>query len=71
MIMICTWNGVLQGIRSCMSKEDSSVSVQHGSSVHRLAVHLEALSTQVQQLSRQRDDRGQLTKDELSRLLQR
>ncbi|XP_075890546.1 alpha-1,6-mannosylglycoprotein 6-beta-N-acetylglucosaminyltransferase B-like [Nelusetta ayraudi] len=43
---------------------------QHGSSVHRLALRLEALSTQVQQLSRQRDDRGQLTRDDLSLLLQ-
>lgn len=54
-----------------MSKKDSSISAQHGSSVHRLAVRLEALSTQVQQLSRQRDDHGQLTKDDLSMLLQR
>lgn len=54
-----------------MSNEDSSISAQHGSSVHRLAVRLEALSTQVQQLSRQRDDRGQLTRDDLSMLLQR
>lgn len=71
MIIICTRDGIFQSISSCMSKEDSSILAQHGSSVHRLAVRLEALSTQVQQLSRQRDDRGQLTKDDLNMLLQR
>lgn len=71
MIMICTQDGVFQGVRSCMSNKDSSFSAQHSSSIHRLAVRLEALSTQVQQLSRQTDGRGQLTRDDLSMLLQR
>lgn len=72
LIMICTGDGVFQGIRRRASNiENPSISAPHGSSVHRLALRLEALSTQVQQLSRQRDDGGHLTRDDLSLLLQR
>lgn len=48
-----------------------SVTGQRGPNFHRLALRLEALSTQVQRLSRGRDERTHLTRDDLSLLLQR
>ena len=46
------------------------VTGQRGLGFRRLALRLEALSTQVQRLSRERDV-GQLSRDDLSLLLQR
>lgn len=48
-----------------------SVAGQRGLSFHRLALRLEALSAQVQRLSKGRDEQTHLTRDDLSLLLQR